>query len=152
MLATYPVVSENSWTNFWRSSMSHCAWTVLWRTFHSELSYKPLLYRLVSTTFPDPFCPLCGGEDTGEHFLCICPLKRLLWLKLVSRFLLKPTSLGYKHISLPMAPELKVLLQFSFERQTFVVCTVWSLWQFYWKFILMLLFCLTRLQLGQHPS
>lgn len=114
MPATSPVVSANSWTNFWRYPMPHYARAVLLRTFHSKLPCKPRLYPLGPTTFLDPFCPLCVGVNTDECFLWPCPLKRPLWLKSASRFFLQPTSLDYKHITLPMTSELKVLPQFFF--------------------------------------
>lgn len=133
--ATSSVVSANSYTNFWRSPIPHCARTVLWRTFHSKLPCRCRLYRFDSTTFPDLFCPLCGGVNTDEHILWSRPLKRPLWLKLAYRCFLQPTFLDYKHILLPVASELKVLPQFSFDGQALAACAVWSLWRIYWKLI-----------------
>ncbi|KAG1409099.1 hypothetical protein G6F60_000939 [Rhizopus arrhizus] len=99
------------------------------------LSCRSHLHRLIPSRFPDPCCPLCGDDETDEHFLWSCPDKQPIWSTLASRFLVDPNCLQFSHVSQLPPTELAILPNFHFDGFTFIACTVLAIWQIHWKYV-----------------
>ncbi|KAG1136076.1 hypothetical protein G6F37_012404 [Rhizopus arrhizus] len=131
----YPTASQVSWRTFWTCAIPHKARSILWRLYHRKLSCRSRLHRLIPSRIPNPCCPLCGDDETDEHFLWSCPDKRPIWSTLASRFLVDPNCLQFSHVSQLPPIELAILPNFHFDGFIFIACTVIAIWQIHWKYV-----------------
>ncbi|CEP18787.1 hypothetical protein [Parasitella parasitica] len=125
-----------AWFDFWLLPISHSCRNIWYRFLHRKIPHKSLLHRFMPEFFPSPSCAICSdSDDTLDHFLFSCPLKRSVWHTIQQRhlpFLSAPWTSVDLHLLLttvrfPVFPLQSALLV--------IAATLESIWTSHWSFI-----------------
>ncbi|KAG1036368.1 hypothetical protein G6F25_008065 [Rhizopus arrhizus] len=125
----YPRTSKSSWTQFWHASIPHPARTILWRLYHSKLSTRSRLHKIMPNTIVDERRMLCGAIESDEHFFWSCPLKQPMWDTLSTRFLDQTPRLTFDEISRPHAISAIMRPHWQLDYFQLIACGVLCLWR-----------------------
>lgn len=127
-----PSIPRKTWKIFWSSPMEHSARNVWYRIIHNTIPTATRLAHYGIHHSDSLHCQLCHvADDTLDHFLVLCPHRRLIWMNLWDDQFHGP----YHAASL-----LRFLKHLTCSRSTvsfskllaITSCYLLAMWQLYW--------------------